>query len=105
MRPARARAVPRARRVGRGLAWGGAVAFDSEGWYVPGDIARLRSLGTDFKKLAENGVEIFFTQVFRDGFFHADMHPGNIFIDEHGDLKAALLAKRPGERVTLEVPA
>lgn len=34
----------------------------------------------DFKKLAEAGVEIFFTQVFRDSFFHADMHPGNIFV-------------------------
>lgn len=34
----------------------------------------------DFKKLAEDGVEIFFTQVFRDSFFHADMHPGNIFV-------------------------
>jgi ubiquinone biosynthesis protein len=45
-----------------------------------GDIARLRALGTDFKKLAERGVEIFFTQVFRHNFFHADMHPGNIFV-------------------------
>ncbi len=45
-----------------------------------GDLARLRSLGTDFRKLAENGVEIFFTQVFRHNFFHADMHPGNIFV-------------------------
>src|SRR5450631_3071420 len=45
-----------------------------------GDIARLRELGTDFKRLAESGVEIFFTQVFRHNFFHADMHPGNIFV-------------------------
>jgi ubiquinone biosynthesis protein len=45
-----------------------------------GDIARLRALGTDFRKLAENGVAIFFTQVFRHNFFHADMHPGNIFV-------------------------
>jgi ubiquinone biosynthesis protein len=45
-----------------------------------GDIARLAELGTDFKRLAENGVEIFFTQVFRHNFFHADMHPGNIFV-------------------------
>jgi ubiquinone biosynthesis protein len=45
-----------------------------------GDIARLTELGTDFKRLAENGVEIFFTQVFRHNFFHADMHPGNIFV-------------------------
>ncbi|ODU07350.1 MAG: ubiquinone biosynthesis regulatory protein kinase UbiB [Rubrivivax sp. SCN 71-131] len=39
---------------------------------------RLREAGVDFKKLARDGVTIFFTQVFRDGFFHADMHPGNI---------------------------
>jgi ubiquinone biosynthesis protein len=45
-----------------------------------GDIAKLRELGTDFKRLAENGVEIFFTQVFRHNFFHADMHPGNVFV-------------------------
>jgi ubiquinone biosynthesis protein len=45
-----------------------------------GDIARLTELRTDFKRLAENGVEIFFTQVFRHNFFHADMHPGNIFV-------------------------
>lgn len=44
------------------------------------DIAALNAQGTDFKKLAERGVEIFFTQVFRDSFFHADMHPGNIFV-------------------------
>jgi ubiquinone biosynthesis protein len=45
------------------------------------EVARLRELGTDIQKLAENGVEIFFTQVFRHNFFHADMHPGNIFVD------------------------
>jgi ubiquinone biosynthesis protein len=45
------------------------------------DVARLRELGTDIKKLAENGVTIFFTQVFSHNFFHADMHPGNIFVD------------------------
>ncbi|MEX1664858.1 ubiquinone biosynthesis regulatory protein kinase UbiB [Zhongshania arctica] len=44
------------------------------------DIQALREQGTDMKKLAERGVEIFFTQVFRDSFFHADMHPGNIFV-------------------------
>ncbi|SFT83196.1 ubiquinone biosynthesis regulatory protein kinase UbiB [Halomonas saccharevitans] len=48
------------------------------------DTAALIAQGTDLKKLAERGVEIFFTQVFRDNFFHADMHPGNIFISyEH----------------------
>lgn len=44
------------------------------------DIDALNANNTDMKKLAERGVEIFFTQVFRDSFFHADMHPGNIFI-------------------------
>lgn len=44
------------------------------------DIARLRALGVDFKKLAEHGVEIFFTQMLHHNFFHADMHPGNIFV-------------------------
>jgi len=39
---------------------------------------RLRDAGVDMRKLARDGVTIFFTQVFRDGFFHADMHPGNI---------------------------
>ena len=41
-------------------------------------IERLRSAGVDIPRLARDGVTIFFTQVFRDGFFHADMHPGNI---------------------------
>ena len=44
------------------------------------DMESLRAAGTDIKVLAENGVEIFFTQVFRHNFFHADMHPGNIFV-------------------------
>ncbi|KTC80805.1 ubiquinone biosynthesis regulatory protein kinase UbiB [Legionella cherrii] len=44
------------------------------------DINSLQAHGIDIKKLAERGVEIFFTQVFRDCFFHADMHPGNIFV-------------------------
>ena len=47
-------------------------------------IDRLRNEGIDLKKLSEAGVEIFFTQVFRDGFFHADMHPGNIFVAPDG---------------------
>jgi ubiquinone biosynthesis protein len=45
-----------------------------------GEVSRLREAGVDLKRLAENGVEIFFTQVFRHNFFHADMHPGNIFV-------------------------
>jgi ubiquinone biosynthesis protein len=44
------------------------------------DLARLKAAGTDIAQLAENGVRIFFTQVFRHNFFHADMHPGNIFV-------------------------
>lgn len=46
-----------------------------------GDIATLRAQGVNLQKLAERGVEVFFAQVFRDNFFHADMHPGNIFVD------------------------
>jgi len=46
-----------------------------------GEIATLQQLGVDMKLLAERGVEVFFTQVFRDSFFHADMHPGNVFVD------------------------
>ena len=44
----------------------------------------LRAQGVDIPKLARLGVEIFFTQVFRDGFFHADMHPGNIYVTPDG---------------------
>jgi ubiquinone biosynthesis protein len=47
------------------------------------DVETLQAAGTDFKVLAERGVEIFFTQVFEHNFFHADMHPGNIFVDAH----------------------
>ncbi len=43
-------------------------------------VQRLREAGVDIKKLARDGVTIFFTQVFKDGFFHADMHPGNIMV-------------------------
>lgn len=45
------------------------------------ELETLRSKKVNFKQLAEYGVEIFFTQVLRDSFFHADMHPGNLFID------------------------
>ena len=45
------------------------------------DLETLRARGTDMKKLAERGVETFFTQVFEHNFFHADMHPGNIFVN------------------------
>ncbi|MDN3608688.1 ubiquinone biosynthesis regulatory protein kinase UbiB [Vibrio ostreicida] len=45
------------------------------------DIDRLKANGTNMKLLAERGVSVFFTQVFRDSFFHADMHPGNVFVN------------------------
>ncbi len=51
------------------------------------DVDAIRAQGTDMKTLAERGVEIFFTQVFRDNFFHADMHPGNIFISRNNPAK------------------
>jgi len=46
-----------------------------------GEINKLNDLNVDMKLLAERGVEVFFTQVFRDSFFHADMHPGNVFVN------------------------
>jgi len=49
-----------------------------------GQIERMRAAGIDLKKLSRDGVEIFFTQVFRNGFFHADMHPGNILVGDSG---------------------
>ena len=45
------------------------------------DVVKLKASGANIKRLAENGVDIFFTQVFRHNFFHADMHPGNVFVD------------------------
>ncbi|MEY3981256.1 MAG: hypothetical protein RLZZ281_125, partial [Pseudomonadota bacterium] len=44
----------------------------------------LQAHGIDLKRLSRDGVEIFFTQVFRDGYFHADMHPGNILVADRG---------------------
>ncbi len=55
-------------------------------------VAALRAAGVDIPRLARNGVEIFFTQVFRDGFFHADMHPGNIFVGVDGEDRGKYLA-------------
>lgn len=52
----------------------------------------LRAKGIDITKLAHDGVEIFFTQVFRDGFFHADMHPGNIQVADDGQDKGKFIA-------------
>ncbi len=52
------------------------------------EVDKLREQGIDIPKLARAGVEIFFTQVFRDGFFHADMHPGNILVAANGQYVA-----------------
>ncbi len=52
------------------------------------NIDELKRVGIDMRRLAHNGVEIFFTQAFRDGFFHADMHPGNIFVSREGQYRA-----------------
>ena len=52
------------------------------------NIDAIKKAGIDMRELAHNGVEIFFTQAFRDGFFHADMHPGNIFVSEDGQYRA-----------------
>ncbi len=51
-------------------------------------IDELRRRGVDIPRLARAGVEIFFTQVFRDGYFHADMHPGNILVTDEGQYVA-----------------
>jgi ubiquinone biosynthesis protein len=52
----------------------------------------LKNNGIDLKALSRAGVEIFFTQVFRDGFFHADMHPGNIFVATEGPTRGRYIA-------------
>lgn len=52
------------------------------------NLAQLKAANLDLKKLAHDGVEIFFTQAFRHGFFHADMHPGNIFVSKEGQYRA-----------------
>ena len=56
------------------------------------ELDTLRARGASFQVLAERGVEIFFKQVFRDNFFHADMHPGNIFVDLTDPRKPSYLA-------------
>jgi ubiquinone biosynthesis protein len=58
------------------------VVFEKIEGIAISDVATLKQQGYDLKKLAERGVEIFLTQVFRDSFFHADMHPGNIFVSK-----------------------
>lgn len=57
-----------------------------------GEIETLHQLDVDMKLLAERGVELFFTQVFRDSFFHADMHPGNVFVDATNPLDPTWIA-------------
>lgn len=64
-------------------------------------IDELRKRNFDIKKLAERGVEIFFTQVFRDSFFHADMHPGNIFVSYHNPDNPQYIAVDFGNAGTL----
>lgn len=56
------------------------------------DVEQLYAQNTNMKELAERGVEIFFTQVFRDSFFHADMHPGNIFVSRNNPQKPQYIA-------------
>ena len=67
-----------------------------------GDVRRLKEEGVNMKELADRGVEIFFTQVFRDSFFHADMHPGNIFVDTSDPLKPQYIAIDCGIMGTLD---
>jgi ubiquinone biosynthesis protein len=55
-------------------------------------VSALREKGVDIPALARAGVEIFFTQVFRDGYFHADMHPGNILVSAEGETKGRYVA-------------
>ncbi|HEY1075312.1 MAG TPA: AarF/UbiB family protein, partial [Fontimonas sp.] len=56
------------------------------------ELGRLREMGVDFEVLSERGVEIFFQQTFRDNFFHADMHPGNIFVDASNPARPSYMA-------------
>lgn len=67
-----------------------------------GDVRRLKDEGVNMKELADRGVEIFFTQVFRDSFFHADMHPGNIFVDTTNPDKPQYIAIDCGIMGTLD---
>ncbi len=67
-----------------------------------GDVRRLKDEGVNMKELADRGVEIFFTQVFRDSFFHADMHPGNIFVDTSNPEKPQYIAIDCGIMGTLD---
>jgi ubiquinone biosynthesis protein len=70
------------------------TVFTMERMYgVPvSQVDRLRELGVDIPTLARTGVEIFFTQVFTDGFFHADMHPGNIYVSDRPETLGRYIA-------------
>ena len=70
------------------------TVFTMERMYgVPvSQVDRLRALGVDIPTLARTGVEIFFTQVFTDGFFHADMHPGNIYVSDRPETLGRYIA-------------
>ncbi|AOE49072.1 ubiquinone biosynthesis regulatory protein kinase UbiB [Kangiella sediminilitoris] len=67
-----------------------------------GQVQSLKEQGVNMKALADRGVEIFFTQVFRDSFFHADMHPGNIFVDTTNPDKPQYIAIDCGIMGTLD---
>ncbi|CAN5183987.1 ubiquinone biosynthesis regulatory protein kinase UbiB [soil metagenome] len=58
-----------------------AIVFERISGIPVSDIASLHAHGTDMRQLAENGVQTFFKQVFEHNFFHADMHPGNVFVN------------------------
>ena len=67
-----------------------------------GQTQNLIDNNTNMKKLAERGVDIFFTQVFKHNFFHADMHPGNIFVEDHNPQDARYISVDFGIMGTLE---
>jgi ubiquinone biosynthesis protein len=56
------------------------------------DVEGLRKAGVDLERLAKTGIRVFYTQVFRDNLFHADMHPGNIFVDVSDPANASYIA-------------
>lgn len=56
------------------------------------EIEKLKELGVDMERLAKRGIRVFYTQVFRDNLFHADMHPGNIFVDVTNPKEASFIA-------------
>jgi ubiquinone biosynthesis protein len=61
------------------------IVMERMGGIPVSQVDRLKAAGIDIKKLSADAVEIFFTQALRDGFFHADMHPGNIYVGDSGE--------------------